>query len=60
MGSRQGSIAILDLRAGTKWAALEGHRSGVSAVSWSRDGKLLASYAIEDSNVHFWRTESGT
>jgi WD40 repeat protein len=40
------------------WQLLPGHVGGVSALSLSRDGSLVASGTF-DSRVHFWETRDG-
>ena len=36
-----------------------GHTSAVTSVSWSPDGKLVASSASSDNNVHIWDPDTG-
>ena len=59
IGTQTGLVQVLkpDLRE-TRTRALEGHAGGVTGVSFSPDGKLLASAARD--GVKLWRTEDWT
>lgn len=59
VGTQDAVIVIYDLKTATRCHLLEGHRGGISAVSFASTGKMLASYSIVDSEVKFWQT-SGT
>ncbi|ORX46362.1 hypothetical protein BCR36DRAFT_585180 [Piromyces finnis] len=55
IGSIEGLILIYDLKTGTRWQILEGHQKPVTAVSFSPDGKLIASYSLEEALVRIWQ-----
>jgi WD40 repeat protein len=55
IGSIDGLILIYDLKTGTRWQILEGHQKPISAVSFSPDGKLIASYSLEEASVRIWQ-----
>jgi len=55
IGSIEGLILIYDLKTGTRWQILEGHQKPVTAVSFSPDGKLIASYSLEEASVRIWQ-----
>eukprot|EP01126_Amoeba_proteus_P066844 TRINITY_DN9755_c0_g1_i1.p1 TRINITY_DN9755_c0_g1~~TRINITY_DN9755_c0_g1_i1.p1 ORF type:complete len:145 (+),score=11.24 TRINITY_DN9755_c0_g1_i1:107-541(+) len=58
VGDRKGPLYIYDLISATRWFTLEGHRAGVAAVAFSGDGKILASYSLEESKVYLWKISS--
>lgn len=37
----------------------QGHSKVVSAVSMSKDGKLLVTFSIEENSVRFWQSPGG-
>ncbi|CAL4059561.1 unnamed protein product [Meganyctiphanes norvegica] len=57
-GAKNGNIAMYELRA-SKCQMIGGHQKAVTAVSFSPDGKYLASYTMEENKLSFWQTSSG-
>jgi len=57
--SRDGSIAIIDVAAGTTRKTLIGHLGTIGAVAFSPDGKWLASGGL-DNDVRIWDVAAGT
>jgi small GTP-binding protein len=57
MACRDSTISIRDVRQPGFMAVLEGHRAGVMSVSFSHDGRLLASMS-RDGTIRLWRTDS--
>lgn len=58
VGDKKGPIYIYDLISATRWFTLEGHKTPLSALSFSGDGKVLASYSIPESRVALWKISS--
>jgi WD40 repeat protein len=56
VGSPDNVIVIYDLKTASRWHVLEGHKQSISAVAFSDNGKVLASYSINDSTVRIWQT----
>ncbi|KAL2911240.1 hypothetical protein HK105_209296 [Polyrhizophydium stewartii] len=54
VGSAEGSVVVYDLRTATK-----GHTRPVHAVSFSSDGKLIASFSVEENCVKIWQPHAG-
>jgi WD40 repeat protein len=59
VGCLEGITIIYDLRSATKVGVLEGHQKSVSAVSFSADGKLIATFSVEENCLKFWQPFSG-
>ncbi|WPB81923.1 metallophosphoesterase [Archangium violaceum] len=57
MACRDSTIYIRDVRQPGFMAVLEGHRAGVMSVSFSHDGRLLASRS-SDGAIRLWRTDT--
>ena len=58
VGTLEGSIVIYDLKTATRWQVLEGHTRQVTAISFSSDGRLIASFSLEENCVKFWQTST--
>eukprot|EP01135_Chromosphaera_perkinsii_P004091 Nk52_evm10s269 gene=Nk52_evmTU10s269 len=58
VGTGEGLIVIYDLKTGSRWQVLEGHKSPITAVTFSFDGKYLASFALSDLLVLNWNINS--
>jgi WD40 repeat protein len=50
-------IIIYDLRTATKWRILEGHFGDITAIAFSDDGSMLASYSGDENppSLRVWR-----
>lgn len=57
IGTERGNVKVLDMQSESLIAELPGHKSGVSSVAFSPDGKLLAS-ASKDGRMQMWRTNA--
>ncbi|XP_072173501.1 WD repeat-containing protein 7-like [Diadema setosum] len=55
VGAKAGTITMYDLKSG-KAQILSGHQTAVTALSFSPDGKHLASYAFGDTKLCFWQS----
>ena len=58
LGSKQGSIRLWDLNAKKEKASFQGHQGGITALSFSPDGRWLASASV-DHEVKLWDVASG-
>ena len=58
IGSKNGEIITLDAITGSRMAILSGHTDGVNCVTFSSDGRSLASSA-DDSTVKLWDIQTG-
>jgi WD40 repeat protein len=56
LGTPHSNVIIYDLKAATKWHVLEGHSGAVAAVSFSDNGRFIASYSYADKTVRVWST----
>eukprot|EP00026_Physarum_polycephalum_P000855 Phypoly_transcript_00856.p1 GENE.Phypoly_transcript_00856~~Phypoly_transcript_00856.p1 ORF type:complete len:1321 (+),score=184.89 Phypoly_transcript_00856:66-3965(+) len=56
VGSSDNVVVIYDLKTASRWHVLEGHKQAISAVAFSENGKVLASYSIHDFTVRIWQT----
>ena len=59
LGMPDGCVILFDVRTATRLQIFEGHRSAVSAVAISPDGKLVASFYSADGTVRLWQTTQG-
>lgn len=57
VGSRSGHVAIHELRS-AKEQVIPAHSSPITAIEFSHDGKLLATYSYEESKINFWQASS--
>ncbi|KAJ1982268.1 hypothetical protein H4R35_000359 [Dimargaris xerosporica] len=56
VGTLEGAVVVYDLRTATPSLVLEGHRQPIAAIEFSRDGRYLASYSIDDGKLAIWET----
>jgi WD40 repeat protein len=59
VGSLDGSSVIYDLRTATKLNILEGHHGAVHGISFSPNGKLIASLSLQENQIAFWQPALG-
>jgi len=54
-------LHIYDLRTATRWRALSGHKSPITAISFSPSGNILVSYCADEQppTVRFFNTSHG-
>ncbi len=57
LADRDGPIHIFDIDKGESITQLEGHTAAVTGVSFSSDGRLLASRS-RDGTIRLWRTDT--
>eukprot|EP00794_Sanderia_malayensis_P009425 gene9425-10411_t len=57
VGSRLGHIALYDLRS-SRCQLIPAHSSSVTALAFSQEGKILASFSYDDAKISFWQTSS--
>ncbi|XP_077870004.1 uncharacterized protein LOC100367391 [Saccoglossus kowalevskii] len=55
VGARNGALAMYDQRT-AKCQMISGHQNAVTALSFSPDGKYLATYSYGDNRLFFWQT----
>ncbi|XP_064598877.1 WD repeat-containing protein 7-like isoform X2 [Liolophura sinensis] len=60
VGARNGGVAFYELKQHSKCQVIPAHKGAVIAVSFSPDGKYLASYSHVDSKLKFWQTGSSS
>ncbi|KAI9340413.1 hypothetical protein DFJ73DRAFT_845096 [Zopfochytrium polystomum] len=60
VGTPEGVTIVYDLKTATRVHILEakGTQKSVTAVSYSPDGKLIATFSLEENCVRFWQTET--
>eukprot|EP01134_Creolimax_fragrantissima_P008500 CFRG8500T1 len=56
VGSSTGLIVLYDLKTARRWQDIETKQTEVTAVAFSNDGKVLASYCASDLTLKFWQT----
>ncbi|TPX62514.1 hypothetical protein PhCBS80983_g00232 [Powellomyces hirtus] len=59
VGTMEGVGNVYDVRIAAKVQIMEGHTKSITAVSFSPDGKLLASFSIEEGTVRIWQPAGG-
>lgn len=57
VGAKNGQLALYDLRS-SRCQMVSAHSSQVTALSFSPDDRVLASYSFGDSKICFWQTGS--
>jgi WD40 repeat protein len=58
LGIQDGSVLLVDWASSAKPVQLMGHQSHVAAVSFSKDGRLLASAGVGDNTLKIWGVET--
>ncbi|KAK6634492.1 hypothetical protein RUM43_011893 [Polyplax serrata] len=58
VGAKSGQIALYELRY-PKCQMIPAHEAALTAVSFSPDGKFLASYSCVENRLSFWQTSTG-
>ncbi|XP_071441616.1 WD repeat-containing protein 7 isoform X4 [Hetaerina americana] len=58
VGAKNGNLAIYELRS-SKCQLITAHGTANTALSFSPDGKYLASYACGENKLSFWQTSTG-
>lgn len=56
VGANNGQLAIYELKTPQKSQLIMAHARGITAVSFSPDGKHLSSYSMEENKICFWST----
>ncbi|KAI9092699.1 hypothetical protein DFS34DRAFT_287308 [Phlyctochytrium arcticum] len=59
VGTTEGIAVVYDVRIAAKVQVLEGHTKAINALSFSPDGKLIATFSIEENTVRFWQPSGG-
>lgn len=60
VGSRNGQLALYELRGNVKCQTVPAHTSSVTALAFSPEGKFLVSYSCTENKLCFWQqTSSG-
>ena len=54
VGTASAHIVLYDLGTASETARLEGHRSAITAVAFSPNGKNIASFALAQSQIKIW------
>jgi WD40 repeat protein len=58
-GKTDGSVRLIDVASGKELHPFRGHASGVAAVAFSPDGKILASRGYNDDKIYLYDTAKG-
>lgn len=48
-------IIVYDLRTAVKWREFDGHKKEVNCLSFNQNGKFIASFCIEESQIKIWK-----
>ncbi|XP_029037876.1 WD repeat-containing protein 7 isoform X10 [Osmia bicornis bicornis] len=60
VGSRNGQLALYELRGNVKCQTVPAHTAAVTALAFSPEGKFLVSYSCTENKLCFWQqTSSG-
>eukprot|EP00039_Didymoeca_costata_P022042 m.3554 g.3554 ORF g.3554 m.3554 type:complete len:1194 (-) comp2786_c0_seq2:201-3782(-) len=54
VGGSDGLINIYDLKSATRWQAIPAHSSPITALAFSHDGKILASFSLSEKIIRVW------
>ncbi|EJD50966.1 hypothetical protein AURDEDRAFT_112046 [Auricularia subglabra TFB-10046 SS5] len=55
VGTTEGAVVMYDLRTATRLYVLDGHKKRLTALSFSPDGRRLATVSLEESQVLIWK-----
>ncbi len=58
VGCRDGAVRLMNMANGRIERVLYGHTSDIWSVSWSSDGRWLASCGVRDETVRIWGVDS--
>ncbi|PBK67260.1 WD40 repeat-like protein [Armillaria solidipes] len=58
VGTSEGAIVMYDLKTAIRLYVLEGHKKGITACSFSPDGRRLVTLSLEESVVLVWKVGS--
>ncbi|KAI8824039.1 uncharacterized protein EV422DRAFT_564745 [Fimicolochytrium jonesii] len=59
VGTMEGVGVVYDVRIAAKVQIMEGHTKPITAVSFSPDGKLIATYSLIENTLRFWQPTGG-
>eukprot|EP00041_Stephanoeca_diplocostata_P034810 m.1205734 g.1205734 ORF g.1205734 m.1205734 type:complete len:1393 (-) comp24584_c0_seq1:316-4494(-) len=54
VGTDEGFVNIYDLKSATRWQSLPAHPSPVTSISFSMDGRMLASFSVFEKAIKVW------
>jgi WD repeat-containing protein 7 len=55
VGTEEGAVIMYDVKTATRLYVLEGHKHGITACSFSPDGRRLLSLSLDESVVLVWK-----
>lgn len=58
VGSGDGAVVMYDLKTAIRLYVLDGHKKGITACSFSPDGRRLLTLSLEESVVRVWKVGS--
>lgn len=58
MGSRNGQLALYELRGNVKCQTVPAHTAAVTALAFSPEGKFLVSYSCTENKLCFWQVRN--
>ncbi|KAJ3022996.1 hypothetical protein HKX48_004619 [Thoreauomyces humboldtii] len=59
VGTADGLGVVYDVRIAARVQVMEGHTQGLTAVSFSPDGKLIATFSLAENTVKIWQPATG-